>query len=136
MFISSASVDDNEAFVEREYEAGDLSSGLVADLVRSLDGSRHTLVTLSPGGESHMAIGGDAGQGLVVYVTSDNMVFYNLRTNSDRPQGIVTLVAGGQPGDYDSSNVVTLEEGLTAAIRYAETGMRTESLVWDIQQAG
>jgi hypothetical protein len=133
MFISSASIDDNETYVEREYDAVGLSSGLVADLVRSLDGSRHTLVTLSPGGEAHMAIGGDASRGLIVYVTTDNTVFYNLRTNSDRPKGTVTVVAGGQPGDYDSDNVVTLEEGLTAAIHYAETGMRAESLVWDIQ---
>src|SRR5690348_8329594 len=128
MFISSASVDDNDTFVEREYESGDLSSDLVADLVRSLDGVRHTLVTLSPGGEAHMAIGGDASQGLVVYVTSDNMIFYNLRTSVNRPQGIVALVAGGQPGEYDYRNVVTLEEGLTAAVRYAETGERAESL--------
>jgi hypothetical protein len=134
MFISSASVDDNDTFVEREYEAGDLSSGLVADLVRSLDGIRHTLVTLSPGGEAHMAIGGDANRGLVVYVTSDNTIFYNLRTSVNRHQGIVTLVAGGQPGDYDYRNVVTLEEALAAAVRYAETGERAESLPWDIQQ--
>ena len=48
-----------------------------------------------------MAIGGDASQGLVVYVTSDNMNFYNLRTSVNRHQGIVTLIAGGQPGEYD-----------------------------------
>lgn len=93
MFISSASVDDNDTFVEREYEGDDLSGDLVADLVRSLDGIRHTLVSLSPGGEAHMAIGGDASEGLVVYVTSDNTIFYNLRTSVNRHQEIVTLVA-------------------------------------------
>lgn len=133
MFISSASVDDNLTFVEREYGAGDLTGDLVADLVRSLDGNRHTLVTLSPGGESHMAIGGAARHGMVVYVTADNVTFHNLRTSSPRSGGQVSLVAGGQPGEYDSSNVVTLEEAMIAAARYAETGELAEELYWDIQ---
>jgi Immunity protein Imm1 len=133
MFIDSASIDDTDTFTEREFDAADLTDELVAELVRSLDGSKHTLVTLSPGGEAHMAIGGDAAEGLVVYETTDNMTFYNLRTSAARDEGIIALTAGGQPGDYNSDNVVTLEEALTAAIRYAESGERAKSLTWDKQ---
>jgi hypothetical protein len=49
MFIRYASIDDNDTYVEREHVAEDLTRSLVAELVRSLDGERHTLVTLSPG---------------------------------------------------------------------------------------
>lgn len=134
MFISSASIDDNSTFVEDEYSADVLSSDLVADLVRSLDGFRHTLVILSAAGEAHMAIGGDVAQGMIVYMTADNLVFYNLLTNMQRIHATVLLVAGGQPAEYDSSTVVTLDEALSAAVFYAETGNRVGELQWSIQE--
>lgn len=133
MFVISASIDDNLTFVEREYGADDLTGGLVAELVRSLDGARRTLVTLSPGGEAHMAIGGDAGLGMVVYMTADNMSFHNLHTRRQIAQASISLVAGGQPGDYDACHVVTLDEALAAALCYAEAGELNSELRWDLQ---
>ncbi|WP_405058263.1 Imm1 family immunity protein [Kribbella sp. NBC_01505] len=132
MFITSASVDDNETYVEREFAAGELCDELVVELVRSLDGRRHTLVTLSPGGEAHLAIGGSARDGLVGYVTEDNAVFYNLRSRAAKAQGRVTVVAGGQPGEYDGAAVVSLEEAFAAAVHYAQTGGRAEELAWEV----
>ncbi|HEX6356202.1 hypothetical protein [Actinophytocola sp.] len=131
MYVNSAVVDDNLTFVDRAYGADDLTSDRVAGLVRMLDGDRHTLVTLSPGGEAHMAIGGGADTGLVVYTTSDNLVFHRLRTGSPRPAGTISLFAGGQPGDYDSHYVATIEEALVAATRYAERGELADEFHWD-----
>jgi hypothetical protein len=56
-----------------------------------------------------------------------------LRTSIPTSGGLVALVAGGQPGDYDSNYAVTLEEALAAATRYAESGKRAENLAWDKQ---
>jgi hypothetical protein len=70
---------------------------------------------LNSGGESYFAIGGDSGTGLVVYETADNSIFYNLVTNAPQSHGMVSLVAGGQPGDHAARNIVTLEEAVIAA---------------------
>jgi hypothetical protein len=132
MFIRVASIDDSSSFTEINHQR-DLSADLVEGLITSLDGDLHTLVTLSPGGEAHMAIGGDASNGLIVYSTTDNKVFYNLRTDRPRQTGPVLVAAGGQPGEFDSKYVVTLAEALIAAISYAETGQLSDELNWDRQ---
>jgi Immunity protein Imm1 len=132
MFIQVASIDDSARFSETDH-VDDLTVDLVAQLARSLDGDLHTLVTLSPGGDAHMAIGGDAASGLVVYVTADNRSFHNLRTGHPSRSSPITVVAGGQPGDYDAHHVVSLEEALAAATQYAETGQLDDGLNWDLQ---
>jgi hypothetical protein len=43
------------------------------------------------------------------------------------------VVAGGQPGNYDADHVVTLDEALAAATRYAEAGELNDTLHWDVQ---
>lgn len=132
MFIKKAIIDDTAGYTEAEYEGSKLNGELVPDLVGMLDGERHTLLTLSPEqGDAHMAVGGDSRSGLVVYMTEDNESFLNLRAR-DREAGVeISVVAGGQPGEYDSSIVVTLEEALAAATCYAESGKPSDELQWE-----
>lgn len=46
MFAAVAFVDDNERFEERVYESDQVTGDLLARLIRMLDGSRHTLLTI------------------------------------------------------------------------------------------
>lgn len=130
MFIKSVYLD--EYLNAREYPSEDVSENLIRDLIRSLDGERRTMVGLYSGqDEGHMAIAGDASAGLIVYMTENNMEFFNLKTRAVRAEGNVSLIAAGQPGDYDSRHVVTLDEALRAATFYAETGDRASDLLWE-----
>lgn len=82
--------------------------------VRELDGSTRTLVTAYGGDRAHLAVGGDATQGVVAYATIDNVHFYQL-VGEFRPGVLVRVVAGGQPGDYPGGVVVAAEDAIRAA---------------------
>jgi hypothetical protein len=56
------------------------------------------MLTIVGDGESHLTIGGGAGQ-YVVYAAFDNEVFWNLFRPQDA-SGRIILVGGGQEGDF------------------------------------
>jgi hypothetical protein len=106
--------------------------------VGSLDARNVTLVILSPAhpkgppdGDHHMGIGGGRDGRCVVYLTEDNVHFWNLedRTNSKSEQRILMLV-GGQEGDYRDAQCVPREWALKAAREYFEHGARAADLPW------
>jgi hypothetical protein len=131
MVVTTVVADDNDTFVEIEYQREQVSQDMVKMLIRQLDGRRHTLVTLYTDTGAHMAIGGSASAGLVVYETADNESFNNLLTGTHHGSDKVNLVAGGQPGDYESRYVVTLGEALTAGTRYVSDGVLAAELRWE-----
>jgi hypothetical protein len=77
-----------------------------------------------------MAIGGGRDGKYIVYATHDNITFYTM-VGTDRGEGKVVFVAGGQPGDYLIRNCVTLELALRAAQAFAEECRVDNSFEWD-----
>jgi hypothetical protein len=111
--------------------AGDhLSVYAVKEAVRRLEGAERTLVTLQGPGTSHLAVGGSAATGMVVYATFDNDTFYQLTNPEAREDEIVEVVAGGQTGDYPARMVVGLSVAFQAAEEFAEGGVLSSQLAW------
>jgi hypothetical protein len=106
----------------------------IESAIRRLDGETCTLVCLGIGEPPvpHMAIGGGKGGKYIVYSTRDNRCFYNLMNPQAAP-GKCLLKAGGQDGDYDARQCVSLTDALRAAKTYAETGQIDPSLTWERQ---
>ncbi len=97
--------------------------------VRALDGATVTMITLEITEEHHMGIGGGKGGQYVVYMTKDNMRFWNLEDPS-RGEEVVMLVCGGQEGDFQARRCVTLDAALRAARAFASTGEPAPDLPW------
>lgn len=119
------SYDDDGQEVEEPAE-----EALVRTRIMELDGAMRSLVTLYGGDGGHLAVGGDSDSGLVVYATRDNETFFQLTRDvpGDEPQ--VTVVAGGQPGEYPANQVVNVDAAITAAQAYAGSGALHKELSW------
>ena len=102
--------DVNQGEVEEEL----VDVAQVQTRIAALDGRSRTLVTAF-GGDAHLAVGGDAASGLVVYATFDNEVFHQIAISRDGDDREIVVVAGGQPGRYAAKNVVSLDVALLAA---------------------
>jgi hypothetical protein len=78
-----------------------------------------------------MGIGGSAQDALIVFITEDNLTFWNLvdpeRTGDDE---IVRLYIGGQDGEFRRSQLARAEHAIRAAHEYFLTGTRASDLVW------
>jgi hypothetical protein len=102
--------------------------------IRQLDAKIHTLVVLAPQlpnetTESHMAIGGGGGDLCIVYVTEDNLSFWNLE-DPQRFDGSVRMMIGGQEGEYRPAQCVPRTWALKAAHSYFDNGTRSDDLHW------
>ncbi len=76
-----------------------------------------------------MAVGGGENGNYVTYATFDNQHFHTL-LNPSNPSGIITLVIGGQKGEYAANECVDLNMVLKAARKFAETGKLDETVLW------
>lgn len=119
----------DERHAERELAAPTLTD--VVERLSALDGVSHTLATLYRG-DGHIACGGSARSGLVVYVTFDNETFWQL-VDPCSPQSKVMVFAGGQAGDYPARHVVSIEAAIRAATTFFEAGGLTPDQIWDKQ---
>jgi Immunity protein Imm1 len=97
--------------------------------VRALDGVHNTMVVLGTDGPGHMAIGGGAGR-YIVYSTPDNLTFY-VPIDPVAPQGSITLVAGGEEGEYPARQTADLDSALRAARTYTRDGSQDPTLTWE-----
>ncbi|HCT78196.1 MAG TPA: hypothetical protein DGG94_01535 [Micromonosporaceae bacterium] len=131
MYATLVTIDNAEGFKGEKYAGDQISPILVEDLINKLDGEKHTLVTLTPGGEEHMAIGGDARVGLIVYETPDNLSFNNLLSSEPDSHETVSLVIGGQPGEYQRRYLVDARQAIAAAKEYAIAGTLPPELPWE-----
>ncbi|MDQ4504404.1 Imm1 family immunity protein [Sinomonas sp. ASV322] len=119
----------DEGYDERELHSPTPDD--VTGRIAALDGVDHTLVTVYRN-DAHLAVGGSANEGLVVYCTFDSEVFWQVVVDGD-PGASVTLVAGGQAGAYPATHVTTLGDAITAAVDFLERGERAPGLHWDAQ---
>ncbi len=108
----------------QDAEPGELPNPRWTDIelaIRQLNGDERTLVSFGSGTPApHMAIGGGRDGKYIVYATDDNITFYTM-VGTDRSEGKVVFVAGGQPGDY---------------LRHARTGLARCSSICRGMQGG
>ena len=106
--------------------------------ILALDSRTFTIVILAPltkalpdNNSSHMAIGGGANDSVIVYITDDNLRFWNPidPSRSDFDSKISVLI-GGQIGEYRASQFVSRKLALLAARQYFDDGTRAPNLVW------
>jgi hypothetical protein len=117
----------DEGFDERSL-AGPEGADVDA-VIAALNGLDRTLVTIYRG-EAHLAVGGSARSGLVVYCTCDNQSFWEL-VNDGEDETAVTVVAGGQPGSYGATCVVPVGLAAAAAGYFLDRGGRAPGLRWE-----
>jgi hypothetical protein len=93
-----------------------------------LDASVYTTLTLAFGDDHHLGIGGGAGR-YVVYSTVDNRAFMNL-VSPDAPTGLVSVLIGGQLGDYPAEQVVDATTARAAGLAFLDGGRLDPSHPW------
>lgn len=117
--------DDGTAQHEEELrEWPQLSERLAA-----LDGVNRTLVTVLKD-SGHLACGGSAATGLVVYATFDNTVFHQL-VDPSAADGARTVIAGGQAGQYPAHQVVDLNQAEAASRVFFERSELDPQQQWE-----
>jgi hypothetical protein len=122
---------DSETIVNPTWEQ-------VEGALGSLDARTVTLVILAPAapkgppdGDHHMGIGGGEDGRCIVYVTADNLHFWNLEdTTKSKSETRILMLVGGQEGDYRDAQCVPREWALKAAREYFEHGTRATDLPW------
>jgi hypothetical protein len=103
----------------------------VDEAIRSLDASRHTLLSLEGQADDVLLIGGGAGRYVVIYqVRADT--FWNLHSDA-ADGGTILLTCGGQEGDFLSEQVVGIEVAKSAARTMFSVGGIAGSLNWKQQ---
>lgn len=112
-----------------EREMAQASPEDVTACVGALNGVSKTLVTIYRG-DGHLAVGGAATTGTIVYCTLDNEVFWQLVGDPDA-EGAVAVCAGGQEGEYPSRFLVPVERAIEAANEFAATGARPLRGTWE-----
>ena len=129
-FVTSLTTDE-ETVLEPTW-------GQVEWAIDALDGDNLTLVTLGPApplgppeGDHHMAVGGGKDGSVVVYMTTDNVVFWSLADHDQPdPQRRILMRTGGQEGDFRDAQRVPRSWALEAAREYFEHGARAKDLMW------
>ena len=121
MYLTSVSLNNTGTGAEETYSGARLSTGLVEELIRRLDGVRHTTVVLNGGDGASMSVGGKAGEGLVVFENRESAYTFLSGTH------IVSLAARNE---RDRGHLVDVDRALTAAREFAATGRLADGLVW------
>lgn len=122
--MSPVTLSWDDGYDEREITAPTRQD--VETRATALDGHHRTLVTLTRD-DTHLAIGGSAASGLVVYCTYENDTIWQLISDGN-PSESVTVTAGGQAGAYPKNYVVNLEAAMAAGVGFLEQGTLAEGL--------
>ena len=112
----------------------------VEKAILSLDGTAATEVMLAPAppkgppdGDHHMGIGGGKDGRCIVYVTEDNLTFWNLEDAAKSQESkCLRMLIGGQQGDYREAQCVPREWALKAAREYFDHGWKVDDLTWTL----
>ena len=100
--------------------------------IRALDGQTRTEMYLHPhrgDPETYLAIAGGSGNHYLVFVCHHNKRF-DEAVSPDAPEGTVSMITGGQLGEFQFEDLVTLDEALEAAQVYHQSGRLAGSVKW------
>lgn len=101
----------------------------VAQVIKRLDQDKHTEVSLDTDSGAVMLVGGGKGDYVVITSPDQGETWNTLQMGPmNGPKKLVTV--GGQPGDYESDIVVTLEHALAAARYFFLHGTKDPALTW------
>jgi Immunity protein Imm1 len=128
MYVYTIATDSPAGSVEVPWEP-DWDDATLTALVEQLDGVERTALVLEGPHDTHLAVGGSAAAGVVVYVSYDGETVA-LAAGSDEP-GCRTVVAGGTVVDYPLRYVVDVPVAVQAAWHFARTGKLDPDLRWD-----
>lgn len=101
--------------------------------IEALDAEIKTSVFLKAETGAYMAIGGGHDQ-YVVYISPADQEFWNLIADEADANGTISLVIGGQDGDYPARQVVDKNIAMKAAESFFLKGEREPSLHWELQK--
>jgi len=102
----------------------------VESAVSKLDGNKCTMVVLrGDGPDVNLSIGGGSGGLYVVSLTYDNRRFLTL-LNPTAQTGRISMVCGGQRGEFDAKKCAVRSVMLQAVRTFAATGERDVTLHW------
>lgn len=97
--------------------------------IRALDGEHLTIVTLQSE-TGYFAAGGSAAHGLVIYADLGDGDFWSALSSVTTSTTMVTVVAGGQPGDYEERTVTTVEVAIAAATHFLASQALSPEVEW------
>jgi hypothetical protein len=98
--------------------------------ISKLDGKTYTMILLkgqSP--DTNLSIGGGFEGHYVVSLTYDNRRFFTL-LNPSAPAGRLSLICGGQRGEFEATKCADRPSTLQAVKTFATTGERDTVLRW------
>ena len=102
-------------------------------VIEALDADVKTSVFLKGENGAYMAIGGGLGK-YVVFVSPSDQKFWNLIAREGATNETVSIVIGGQEGDYPARQVVDKNAAMKAAESFFSQGERDPSLHWELQK--
>lgn len=113
---------DGEEIEDPTWEA-------VEAAVRAMDNDTRTEVLLTQGEMDYLLVGGGAGRYVVSVQRPDEALTMRNPSAASRDDK-VTLVSGGQAGEYEAAMVVSLDLVLQAAHAYLQSGREDPRLTW------
>lgn len=111
---------------------GEPSTAQVADALISLNGADRNDLYLRSGFGQWMGFGGGPDHVIVTYSDAEEGPRYQaVATESRDPDEHVIMIVGGQEVQVSSRFIIDLEDVVLAALTFAETDRRPESLAWE-----
>jgi len=120
-------IDSMHPRVPGEIEATDIDQ--VEQLIRRLDQDRYTIVSLGEPDRPLLMVCGGKGD-YVVTATPDGKTWSGLAMGP-RDGASKRINGGGQPAEFPSHEVATLDQALAAARYFFQHGALDPSLTWE-----
>lgn len=106
----------------------------VAAAIQALDGRVYTMVSIVFKESSVIFIGGGGSNGLYVVTATYDGEHFKIATGDASSTGMVTMIVGGQEGDYPARHCVDFVTALRAARAFASTGEMDSTVNWEDDQ--
>jgi hypothetical protein len=95
-----------------------------------LNGKNKTLIELIVNDDLFLTVGGGNAGRYVCYLTDNDTIFNLINPNSDDQQHI-SIVAGGQQGDFKSTLCINIDTIIKAVTYFSKNGRMSPDLTWE-----
>src|SRR5580658_993287 len=120
----------SQLLCENDEPKDDPGMDEIKTAVLRLEGSTCTMVLLKgQWPDECLCIGGGFNGLYTVWYTRDNQRFFTLQGTGSKTQ-LVSMVCGGQRGEYSASCCANQADMLRAVETFASAGVRDEALKW------